>query len=97
MYITLSPSIGIPYFIIFLFTKQSFPHGQNLCLAVHGTLPGSWGSLSKFCYTNERRNNWIAWSSPPQWPGEFLCPKGPYDSLLIASIARWAYIFQCAL
>lgn len=65
---------GIPCFIIFIFTKQ-IP-GAELCLAMHGTVPVTWGSLSKFCYTNEWILDHLECTTSVAW-WIFLCTKCP--------------------
>jgi len=87
--------LGIPCFIICISTTQSFPQGSMyvwLCVAQWL----AWCSLNKYCYNDEWRNAGSLWVHQLS-DGEFLCIKGPYDSLLISSVARWGYIFQCAL
>ena len=87
--------LGIPCFIICISTTQSFPQGSMyvwLCVAQWL----AWCSLNKYCYNDEWRNAGSLWVHQLS-DGEFLCIKGPYDSLLISSVARWGHIFQCAL
>lgn len=53
MFVTVPHCIGIPCFIIYIFTKQSFPWGQIMCLVVHGAVLGTWHFLSIYGYNNE--------------------------------------------
>ena len=76
---------GIPYVIICISTTQSFPQGPNVCVAMRDTLPGIWCSLNKYCDNDEWRNTGLLWIHQLS-DGEFLCIKGPYDSLLISSV-----------
>ena len=76
---------GIPYFIICISTTQSFPQGPNVRVAMRDTLPGIWCSLNKYCDNYEWRNTGLLWIHQLS-DGEFLCIKGPYDSLLISSV-----------
>ena len=87
--------LGILCFIICISTTQSFPQGSMyvwLCVAQWL----AWCSLNKYCYNDEWRNAGSLGVYRLS-DGEFLCIKGPYDSLLISSAARWGSIFQCAL
>ena len=77
--------LGIPCFIICIFTTQSFPQG-SMYVWLYMAQWLAWCSLNKYWYNEEWRNTGSLWVHQIS-DGEFLCIKGPYDSLLISSIA----------
>lgn len=73
---------GIPWLIIYISTKELFPWGQTVCVAVHGTGPGIWFSLNKYCYHEEWRNTGSPWVHQLSDLGNSSVLRGPMTPCL---------------